>query len=207
MAEYILPLERLIEQFRLLPGVGEKTAVRYALSLLHRSEEEVARFADAVIGAKRDVRECRICHNISESDVCPICCDPERSCETLCVVETPQDAMAMERLTDTGWRYHILGGVLNPRKQVTAEKLHIADLLDRIGAEGVSEIVIATNCTFEGDTTASYLSKLIAVRYPEVCITRPAQGIPVGGSLEYADPVTLTQAIRGRKTMGGGDRG
>ena len=201
MTEYIVPLEKLIEQFRLLPGVGEKTATRYALSLLHRSEEEVNRFADAVIGAKRDVHECRVCHNISESDLCPICADPERTSETLCVVETPQDAMAMERLGGMGWKYHILGGVLNPKKQITADKLHIADIMDRIGGEGVSEIVLATNCTFEGDTTASYLGKLIAARYPEVRVTRPAQGIPVGGSLEYADPVTLTQAIRGRKTM------
>ena len=201
MTEYILPLEKLIEQFRLLPGVGEKTATRYALSLLHRSEEEVNRFADAVIGAKRDVHECRVCHNISEQDLCPVCANPERTSETLCVVETPQDAMAMERLSDTGWKYHILGGVLNPKKQITADRLHIADLLERIGQEGTREIVIATNCTFEGDTTASYLGKLIAARYPDVRVTRPAQGIPVGGSLEYADPVTLTQAIRGRKMM------
>lgn len=201
MMEYIVPLEKLIEQFRLLPGVGEKTATRYALSLLHRSEEEVNRFADAIVGAKRDVRECCMCHNISESELCPICADPERTSEVLCVVETPQDAMAMERLSGTGWRYHILGGVLNPKKQITADKLHIADLLDRIGREDVHELVLATNCTFEGDTTASYLGKQIASRYPNVRVTRPAQGIPVGGSLEYADPVTLTQAIRGRKIM------
>ena len=201
MSDYIAPLQNLIDQFRLLPGVGEKTAVRYALSLLHRSEDEVARFADAVLGAKRDVHECRICHNISESDLCTVCRDADRTSETLCVVETPQDAMAMERLGGAPWRYHILGGVLNPKKQISADRLHIADLLDRIPEENVQEVILATNCTFEGDTTAAYLNKLIGEHYPDVRISRLAQGIPVGGSLEFADPVTLTQAIRGRKLL------
>ena len=201
MAEYIAPLEILIEQFRLLPGVGEKTAVRYAMSILHRSEEEVARFADAILGAKRDVHECRICHNISAGEICSVCADPDRNRSVLCVVETPQDAMAMERLHMTDWRYHILGGVLNPKRQLTAEKLHIDDLIERVGKEEIQEVVLATNCTFEGDTTAAYLHKRIAAEYPDVRISRLAQGIPVGGYLEFADPITLTQAIQGRKSL------
>ena len=107
----------------------------------------------------------------------------------------------MERLGGAPWRYHILGGVLNPKKQISADRLHIADLLDRIPEESVQEVILATNCTFEGDTTAAYLNKLIGEHYPDVRISRLAQGIPVGGSLEFADPVTLTQAIRGRKLL------
>ncbi len=200
MTDYIAPLQTLIEQFRRLPGVGSKTAVRFALSVLKFTEEEAARFADAVIGAKRDIHSCRICHNISAGEVCPICSDPDRDAETICVVEDAQDVMAFERVRNYRGLYHVLGGLLNPRKQISAEELHIEELLDRVEAGGVKEVILATNPTFEGDTTALYLAKLLS-KYEGVKVTRLAYGIPVGGDLEYADEITLDRALQGRNTI------
>ncbi len=200
MADYITPLQTLIEQFRRLPGVGSKTAVRYAMSMLKLSEEEVAQFADAVIGAKRDVHSCKYCFNISEGETCPICSDPDRDEGIICVVEDPQDVMAIERVRNYRGMYHVLGGVLNPRRQISGDALHIAELLDRIEAGGIREVILATNPTFEGDTTALYLAKLLG-KYEDLRVTRLAYGIPVGGDLEYADEVTLERAMQGRNTL------
>lgn len=200
MADYIAPLQTLIEQFRLLPGVGSKTAVRYALATLKFSREETERFADAVLGAKRDVHTCRICGSIAEGDICAVCADPDRDTSVICVVEDPQDVMAMERVRSFRGVYHVLGGVLSPRRQVSADSLNIRALLERIAAGGVSEVILATNPTFEGDTTALYLAKLLA-KYPDLLVTRLAYGIPVGGDLEYADEITLDRALRGRNHM------
>jgi recombination protein RecR len=200
MADYIAPLQTLIEEFRRLPGVGSKTAVRYALAVLKFSPEDTARFADAVIGAKRDICTCRICHNISVSDICPICSDPDRDASVICVVEDAQDVMAVERVRNYRGLYHVLGGLLNPRKQISSEQLHIEELLQRIEAGGVQEVILATNPTFEGDTTALYIAKLLA-KYPALKVTRLAYGIPVGGDLEYADEITLDRALQGRSAL------
>ena len=199
MADYIAPLQTLIEQFQRLPGVGNKTAVRYALAVLNFTEEDTEKFADAVIGAKRDVHTCKVCFNISTADLCPICQNPERDTSVICVVEDPRDVMAVERVRNFRGTYHVLGGVLNPRKQITPEKLHVAELLARVEEEDVQEVILATNPTFEGDTTALYLAKLLAPY--EVKVTRLAYGIPVGGDLEYADEVTLDRALRGRNAL------
>ncbi len=200
MTDYIVPLQTLIEQFRRLPGVGSKTAVRYAMSVLKLNEEEVARFADAIIGAKRDVHSCTKCFHISEGDICPICADPERDSTTICVVEDVQDVMAVERVRNYRGLYHVLGGVLNPRKQISGDRLRIAELLDRVEAGGINEVIIATNPTFEGDTTAHYLAKLLS-KYDGLRVTRLAYGIPVGGDLEYADEITLERAMQGRNSL------
>ena len=199
MADYIAPLQTLIEQFQRLPGVGHKTAVRYALAMLQFSEDETEKFADAVIGAKRDVHSCKRCFNISTESLCPICQDHERDESVICVVEDPRDVMAIERVRNFQGLYHVLGGVLNPRKQMTPDKLHVEELLARVEEKGVAEVILATNPTFEGDTTALYLAKLLAPS--GVKVTRLAYGIPVGGDLEYADEVTLDRALRGRNAL------
>ncbi len=200
MADYIVPLQTLIEQFRRLPGVGSKTAVRYAMAVLKLGEEDVANFADAILGAKRDVHHCKTCFNISEDDICPICADPDRDPTTICVVEDIQDVMAVERVRNYRGLYHVLGGVLNPRRQISGDHLHIAELLDRVETGGVSEVILATNPTFEGDTTAHYLAKLLG-KYEGLRVTRLAYGIPVGGDLEYADEITLERAMQGRNSL------
>lgn len=200
MADYIAPLQTLIEEFRRLPGVGSKTAVRYALAVLKFSEEETERFADAVIGAKRDVHTCQVCGNIAEGDICSVCADPDRDTRIICVVEDPRDIMAFERIRSFRGVYHVLGGVLSPRRQVSGNQLRIKELLDRIANGGVEEVIIATNPTFDGDTTALYLSKQISAS-SGVRVTRLAYGIPVGGDLEYADEITLDRAFRGRSDI------
>ncbi len=200
MAEYIAPLQTLIDAFRRLPGVGSKTAVRYALAVLKLGEEDTEAFADAILGAKRDVHTCQVCYNISEKDVCPICADPDRDRSTICVVEDAQDVMAVERVRSFRGVYHVLGGVLNPRKQVSSEALHIPALMDRVASGEVKEVILATNPTFEGDTTAVYIASLLRA-YPDVRVTRLAYGIPVGGDLEYADEFTLDRALQGRSSL------
>ncbi len=200
MADYIVPLQRLIEQFRKLPGVGNKTAVRYAMAVLKLNEEEVQQFSDAVLGAKRDVHSCARCFNISAEEICPICADQERDASTICVVEDVQALMAVERVRDYRGVYHVLGGALNPRRQISGEHLHIAELLDRVEEGNVSEVILATNPTFEGDTTAQYLAKLLE-KYEGLQVTRLAYGIPVGGDLEYADEITLGRAMLGRNRL------
>ncbi len=201
MAEYIAPLQVLIEQFRRLPGVGSKTAARYALALLKFSEEETGQFADAILGAKRDVHTCRVCGNISEGELCHICDDTERDTSLICVVEDAQDVMAFERIRSFRGVYHVLGGVLSPRRQISGGQLRIRELLERVEAGGVEEVILATNPTFDGETTALYLAKQLAA-YEGLRVTRLAYGIPVGGDLEYADEVTLDRALRGRSNMG-----
>ena len=200
MAEFIAPLQTLIEQFRRLPGVGNKTAVRYALAMLKLSEEETERFADAILGAKRDVHTCSICGNIAEGDICSICHDLDRDKSLICVVEDAQDIMAFERIRSFRGVYHVLGGTLSPRRQISGGQLRVKELLDRVENGKVSEVVIATNPTFDGDTTALYLAKQLS-RYEGLRVTRLAYGIPVGGDLEYADEVTLDRALRGRSDI------
>ena len=200
MAEFIPPLETLVEQFHRLPGVGRKTAERYALSLLKLSEEEAAQFADAILGAKRDICDCRICHNISVDDVCPICASPDRDVRTLCVVQDARDVMAMERVRAFDGVYHVLGGLLNPRKQQAAEQIRIPELLARVAEGEVEEVILAINPTFERDTTAIYIANQLS-KFPDVRVTRLAYGIPVGGDLVYADEVTLTRALQGRNKL------
>ena len=199
MADYILPLQNLIDSFRKLPGIGGKTATRLAFALLSFSEEEAAAFADAVVDAKRSIHSCPICCNISLDGACPVCADPERDRRMICVVESPKDVMAFERIREYRGTYHVLGGVLSPINGIGPEQLHVKELFARLSSEEVEEILIATNPTVEGEATASYLAKML--RPFGIKISRLAYGLPVGGDLEYADEVTLHRAIEGRRLI------
>ena len=199
MADYVLPLQNLIDAFRKLPGIGGKTATRLAFALLSFSEEEATAFADAIIDAKRNIHACPVCCNISLDGVCPVCADPERDRRMICVVESPKDVMAFERIREYRGTYHVLGGVLSPINGVGPEQLNVRELFARLSTEDVEEILIATNPTVEGEATASYLAKML--RPFDIKISRLAYGLPVGGDLEYADEVTLHRAIEGRRII------
>ena len=198
MAEYILPIQRLIEEFRRIPGVGAKTAARYAFAVLNLSESDAERFADAIIGVKRDVFKCPICHGLSSSaDGCDICTSPDRDKSVICVVEDAKDVMTMERVRGYNGTYHVLGGALSPIDNITHEDLTVKELVERVSQGDVSEVIIATNPTPKGDTTAAYIARLLE-EYP-VAVSRLAYGIPVGADIEYADEVTLMRAMEGRR--------
>ncbi len=198
MSEYILPLEQLIEQFAKLPGVGRKTATRYAMALLEWPGEAVDAFSGALLDAKAKIKRCRICNNISESELCPICSDDTRQ-GVLCIVEDPRAVMSIERVRDFKGKYHVLGGVLSPINGVGPEQLKIKELLQRIEKENITEVIVATNPTVEGETTAMYVTRLL--KPFGIKVTRLAYGVPVGADLEYADEVTLTRAIEGRREI------
>ncbi len=198
MAEYILPIQRLIEEFRRLPGVGAKTAARYAFAALNFTDEDAARFADALLSVKRDVHKCPTCFGLSSSpDGCDICKSESRDRSVICVVENAKDVMVMERVRGYRGLYHVLDGALSPLDNVTANDLHIKELIERVKSGEVKEIIIATNPTPGGDTTAAYLARMLEPY--EVEVSRLAYGIPVGGDIEYADEVTLYRAMEGRR--------
>ena len=201
MADYILPLQRLVEQFRSLPGIGGKTAVRLAFSIVEDSEERAMAFADAILAAKREICSCEICGNLSTSSVCPICADEERDRSIICVVEDVRDVMAFERLRDFHGLYHVLGGLLSPMKGIGVEQIRVRELLERLKNDEVKEILIATGATVEGETTATYIARLLEPF--GISVTRLAYGLPVGGDLEYADEITLHRALEGRQTFSG----
>lgn len=198
MAEYIGPIQRLIDEFRKLPGVGGKTAVRYAFATLGLADGEAERFADAILGAKRDVKRCPVCCGFCEGEgLCDICSDEDRDKSLICVVEGPKDVMVMEKVRGYRGRYHVLGGVLSPIDNVTPKDLNIDGLVKRAEGGEIKEVIVATNPTPSGDTTASYIAKILEPYGVEV--SRLAYGIPVGGDIEYADEVTLFRAMEGRK--------
>lgn len=198
MAEYIAPIQRLIEEFRRLPGVGSKTAARYAFALLNLTEEEAAGFADAINGIKRDVHRCPVCFGLSSSpEECEICANESRDHSVICVVEQPKDVMVMEKVRGYRGVYHVLGGVLSPIDNVTPADLTINELIARVESGEVGEIIIATNPTPHGDTTAAYLARVLEPY--GISVSRLAYGIPVGGDIEYADEVTLYRAMEGRR--------
>ena len=201
MAEYILPIQRLIEEFRKIPGVGVKTAARYAFAVLNLSDSEAERFADAIVGVKRDVHKCPVCFGLSaHEDSCDICASADRDSSVICVVEDAKDVMTMEKVRGYKGTYHVLGGALSPLDNVTHEDLKIKELIARVKTGGVSEVIIATNPTPKGDTTATYIARLLEA-YP-VVVSRLAYGIPVGADIEYADEVTLLRAMEGRRFFG-----
>ena len=197
--EYILPLQKLIEQFCRLSGVGQKTAVRYALSVLDMSEEEAKAVADAIVSAKRDIVKCEICGNLSDKPICSICSDERRDRSVVCVVEDAKTVMALERVKEYNGTYHVLGGAISPMDGVGPDELRIGELLDRIRKGDIREVILATNPNIEGETTAMYLSKLLSPL--GVRVTRLAYGVPVGADLEYADEVTLLRALDGRRDI------
>ena len=198
MAEYITPIKRLIEEFRKLPGVGAKTAVRYAFAVLNLEEAETERFADAIIGAKRDIRTCPVCCGLTAAEgKCEICVDENRDSSVICVVESAKDIMVMEKVRSYRGTYHVLGGVLSPIDNVTPDDLNVSELVERVSAGGIKEVIVATNPTPSGDTTAAYIARILEPYGTEV--SRLAYGIPVGGDIEYADEVTLLRAMEGRR--------
>ena len=197
--EYVLPLQRLIEKFCTLKGVGYKTAVRYAFSVLDMDENEAGEFANAIISAKRDIHPCRICGNLSADELCNICSDKKRDNGIICVVEDSRTVMALEKVREYDGLYHVLGGVISPMDNVGPENLRIKELLERIKTGDVREVIIATNPNIEGETTAMYISKLISPL--GVKVTRLAYGVPVGADLEYADEMTLMRALDGRRQI------
>lgn len=203
MAEYIAPLQRLIDEFRRIPGVGAKTAARYAFAVMNLTDDEAAAFADAVIGAKRDIYHCPVCHGLSASaGECDICASDRRDSSVICVVEDAKDVMTMERIRGYNGTYHVLGGSLSPLDNITPKDLNIDSLLERVATGGVNEIIIATNPTPKGDTTAQYIARLL--EGSDVRVSRLAYGIPVGADIEYADEVTLYRAMEGRRFFGDG---
>lgn len=200
MAYYPEPLARLIDALQRLPGIGPKTAQRLTFFLLKRPTEEVQTLADAVARLKSEIVHCSACFNVTEEDPCRICKDPTRDTRLLCVVEEPNDLLAMERTGQFRGRYHVLLGALSPLDGIGPEDLRVRDLLARLEAGPVEEVILATNPNVEGEATAIYLAKLLKPLVPRV--TRIARGLPIGGDLEYADEVTLAKALEGRKEMG-----
>ena len=192
-------LERLTEQFARLPGIGGKTAQRLAFHVLSLPKEDAEGFAQAILDAREHVHTCRICQNLTDRELCPICDDPQRDQTTICVVAEPRDVIAMERSREYGGVYHVLHGVISPLNHVGPDSLRIRELLDRVAAGNVREIIMATNPDTEGEATAMYLSRLL--RPLEVKVTRLAYGIPVGSQLEYADEITLLRALEGRREI------
>ncbi len=192
-------LERLVEAFARLPGVGSKSAQRMAFYVLGLEPEEAKSFADAILAAKREVHRCSVCQNLTDSDICPICADARRDHSQVCVVSDPKDLIAMERSREYNGVYHVLHGVISPMNRTGPDDIAIKELLERINAGGISEIIMATNPDTEGEATAMYISRLI--KPLGVTVTRIAYGIPVGSNLEFADDATLFRALEGRREM------
>ena len=189
-------LEKAVTEFSKLPGIGRKTALRLVLHLLRQDDEDVDGFATAVSRLKKEVKHCRICHNISDTDVCPICSDPRRDTQTVCVVENIQDVMAIENTLQYRGLYHVLGGIISPMNGIGPSDIEIDSLVERISEGNVKEVILALSSTMEGDTTNFYLSRKLA-DYP-VKLSVIARGISVGDELEYTDEVTLGRSILNR---------
>lgn len=193
---YPSSLEKLIELFRSLPSVGRKTAERYAMAVLEMPEENVEAFSKQMMDVLRKIRKCPVCGNITESEKCEICSDENRDHTVICVVQQPRDVMALERLGQFKGVYHVLHGAISTVKGILPEDINIESLFSRID-DNTKEIIIATNSTLEGDTTALYLTKRLR-SYENITVTRLASGLPSGGNLDYADDVTLMRAFQGR---------
>lgn len=195
---YPKTFESLVECFRKLPGVGMKTAERYAFQLIEWDEESIQSFIQTLERVHSNIKKCQICGNLSEDDTCEVCKDTARNHDIICVVQSPKDVIAMEKTNEYYGLYHVLNGVISTSKGILPEDINIESLFDRI-TEDTKEIILATNPTVEGETTALYLSKLLE-KY-KVTVTRIAHGLPMGGHLDYADELTLIKAIEGRKKI------
>lgn len=199
MKYFAAPVEKLIEQFESLPGIGYKSAQRLAFYILSLPEEKAKEFADAIINAKNTVCTCKVCQNLTDKEICPICDDPQRDKSVICVVTDPKDVIALERTREYKGVYHVLHGVISPLNGVGPDDLTIRELLHRVGNTEVNEIIMATNPDTEGEATAMYLFRML--KPFGIKITRLAYGMPVGGHLEYADEITLTRALEGRQEL------
>ena len=199
MEYYSNSIAKLIEEFEKLPGIGHKSAQRLAFHILNLSQEETDEFTNAINTAKNTIHYCSICSNLSDTDPCPICSNPKRDPSTICVVSDVKDVIAMEKTHEFKGMYHILHGVISPINGIGPNDIKIKELLGRLNDNVVSEVILATNPTVEGEATAMYISKLI--KPLGIKVSRIAHGIPVGGDLEYTDEVTLTLAMNGRREM------
>jgi len=199
MSSTPLPLKKVMEHFAALPGIGSKSSQRLAFHLLSLSEETVRDFAESLLEAKASIHNCRICQNFTDKDICDICASPERTDQVICVVESPKDVMAFERLKNFNGSYHVLHGLISPLDGIGPEQIKVKELLLRLQENDVSEVIMATNPTVEGEATAMYISKLL--KPAGIKVTRLAFGIPVGGELEYTDNMTLNKALENRMTM------
>ncbi len=197
MKVYIEPIGKLINEFSKLPGVGAKTAQRFAYKVINMSQEEAKDFADAIISAKNNVHYCKICGNFSEGEVCDVC--RTRSSQTICVVKEPKDVIAIEKLNEFNGVYHVLHGTISPLDGIGPNDINIKELLARIYQGGVEEVIMATNPDVEGEATAMYISNLL--KPLGIKVSRLAHGIPIGTDLEYADEVSLARAFVDRKTL------
>ncbi len=195
-------LEKAVQEFSKLPGIGRKTALRLVLNLLRREEDEVLQFTETIARMRQEVKHCSVCHNISDSEVCPICSDPRRDTTIICVVENIQDVMAVENTQQYQGLYHVLGGVISPMDGVGPADLEIDSLVERVRQGGVKEVILALSSTMEGDTTNFYIFRKLAP-YTEVKLTIIARGISVGDELEYTDEVTLGRSILNRTLFEG----
>ncbi len=194
-----LPLVELAEQFAKLPGIGMKTAQRLAYFVMSMTAEEAQAFADAIVKAHSTVHCCKVCQNLTDKEVCPVCEDDSRDQGTICVVESPKDVSAFERTREYKGVYHVLHGLISPIDNITPDKLRIRELLDRVNGGKVAEVIMATNPTVEGEATAMYISRLL--KPLGIKVTRLAFGLPIGGILEYADEVTLYKALENRNEI------
>ena len=199
MRAFPAALERLTEQFARLPGIGSKTAQRLAFYVLSMPDDQAAEFASAITEAKKTIKRCPVCQNLTDRDICSICDDEERDHGLICVVAEPKDVIAMERAREYHGTYHVLHGVLSPMNGVGPDDLYIKSLLDRVAQGEIQEVIMATNPDTEGEATAMYLSRML--KPFGVKVTRLAYGVPVGGHLEYADDATLMRALEGRREM------
>jgi recombination protein RecR len=197
---YPLPVQELIDELGRLPGVGPKSAQRIAFHLLKLGEADALRLSSAIAAAKARVSFCSRCFNIAEGSMCELCDDDRRDATLLCVVEEPRDIVAVEKTQEFNGRYHVLQGAISPIEGIGPEQLRIRELLARLDAEGVREVILCTNPNLEGEATAMYLSRLLK-DLPDLKVTRIASGLPVGGDLEYADELTLGRALEGRREV------
>ncbi|KOP79442.1 recombinase RecR [Lysinibacillus sp. FJAT-14745] len=196
---YPEPISKLIDSFMKLPGIGPKTAARLAFFVLTMKEDDVLSFSKALIDAKRNLSYCSVCGNITDVDPCHICTDKQRDHSIICVVQDTKDVIAMEKMRDFNGMYHVLQGAISPMDGIGPEDINVASLLVRLQDEAVQELILATNSTIEGEATAMYISRL--VKPSGIRTTRIAHGLPVGGDLEYADEVTLSKAMEGRREL------
>jgi recombination protein RecR len=199
MSDYAEPIERLIEEFRKLPGIGSKSAQRLAYSLLRRPREDSERLSRAILEVKDKIHCCSRCNNFSDRDPCHYCTNPNRSAETICVVEEPNDIISIEKTREYHGQYHVLHGALSPINGIGPEDLKLKNLLERLREGNVREIIVATNPNVEGEATAIYLAKLLKPAGVKVC--RIALGVPVGSDLEFADEVTMSKALENRHEL------
>lgn len=196
---YPEPITKLIDSFMKLPGIGPKTAARLAFFVLNMKEEDVLAFGKALVNAKRDLGYCSVCGHITDQDPCAICKDERRDRSIVCVVQDPKDVIAMEKMREYNGLYHVLHGAISPMEGIGPEDINVPDLVKRLQDETIKEVILATNPNIEGEATAMYISRLL--KPSGIRTTRIAHGLPVGGDLEYADEVTLSKALEGRREL------